>query len=180
MYNLGVISVINASGQWKYSFYTGHKFTTTKEAKDRLYLHSIKSRRNLKLYKNGSVWIKARCDGKVHVFTMSQCTRPTSPNRRMKAGPSESSGPTTTSKTRKNTSTNDDIQASSSVLNAYDKGDLCPWVLVNPDIPFKAVQDQLLHELEVQISMSNVTPPKMGRIGICFWERYFIIPLLKS
>ncbi|GKB19610.1 hypothetical protein Tco_0853533 [Tanacetum coccineum] len=25
-----------------------------------------------------------------------------------------------------------------------------------------------------------VTPPKMGRSGICFRERYFIIPLLKS
>ncbi|GJS58106.1 heat stress transcription factor B-4-like protein [Tanacetum coccineum] len=44
--------VINASGQWKYSFYTGQKFITPKEAKDRVYLHSIKSRRNLKLYKN--------------------------------------------------------------------------------------------------------------------------------
>ncbi|GJX78483.1 hypothetical protein Tco_0326632 [Tanacetum coccineum] len=127
MYKLDVISVINASGQWKYSFYTSQKFTTPKEAKDRLYLHSIKSKRNLKLYKNESVWIKARCDGKVHVFTMSQGTGPTSPNRRMKARPSGSSGLTTMSKTRKNTSTNDDSQASYSILNAHYKGDLCPW-----------------------------------------------------
>ncbi|GJV54963.1 hypothetical protein Tco_1455968 [Tanacetum coccineum] len=42
------------------------------EAKDRVYLHSIESRRNLKLYKNDSVRIKARCEGKVLVFTMSQ------------------------------------------------------------------------------------------------------------
>ncbi|GJX75681.1 hypothetical protein Tco_0322492 [Tanacetum coccineum] len=69
--------VINASGQWKYSFYTGQKFTTAKEAKDRLYLHSIEIRRNLKLYKNYSVMIRARCDGKVPVFTMSQGTWPT-------------------------------------------------------------------------------------------------------
>ncbi|GJR49732.1 putative transposase, mutator type, MULE transposase domain protein [Tanacetum coccineum] len=61
---------INASGQWKYLFYTGQKFTSPKEAKDRVYLHSIKSRRNLKLYKNDSVRIRARCEGKVHVFTM--------------------------------------------------------------------------------------------------------------
>ncbi|GKB72123.1 hypothetical protein Tco_0933535 [Tanacetum coccineum] len=59
-------------------------------------------------------------------------------------------------------------------LDAHDKGDLCPWVLeikhhtyiflsekifeqvrVNPDIPVKAVQDQLQPELEVQISMSK-------------------------
>ncbi|GJQ91169.1 putative ribonuclease H-like domain-containing protein [Tanacetum coccineum] len=64
--------VINASGQWKYSFYTGQKFTTPKEAKNRVYLHSIESIRNLKLYKNDSVRIRARCEGKVLVFTMSQ------------------------------------------------------------------------------------------------------------
>ncbi|GJX69435.1 hypothetical protein Tco_0305162 [Tanacetum coccineum] len=63
--------VINASGQWKYSFYTGHKFNTPKEAKDKVYLHSIESRRNLKLYKNDSVRIRARYEGKVLVFTMS-------------------------------------------------------------------------------------------------------------
>nr|GEW56771.1 hypothetical protein [Tanacetum cinerariifolium] len=57
--------VINASGQRKYSFYTGQKFTSPKEAKDRVYLHSIESRRNLKLYKNDSVRIRARCERKI-------------------------------------------------------------------------------------------------------------------
>ncbi|GKE83942.1 mutator type transposase, partial [Tanacetum coccineum] len=70
-------------------------------------------------------------------------------------------------KKRKNTGTNDDSQASSSILDAHDKGDLCPWVLeikhctykflsekifkqvrVNSDIPVKAVQDQLQRELK--------------------------------
>ncbi|GJZ12654.1 heat stress transcription factor B-4-like protein [Tanacetum coccineum] len=152
--------VINASGQWKYSFYTGQKFTTPKEAKDRVYLHSIKRKRNLKLYKNDGVRIRARCDGKVLVFTMSQGTRPTGPNRRIEIGPSGSSGPTTRSKKRKNTGTNDDVQASPSFLNAHDKGDLCPWVLINSDIPVKAVQDQLQRELEVQISMSKAFKAK--------------------
>ncbi|GKC31264.1 hypothetical protein Tco_1038558 [Tanacetum coccineum] len=105
---------------------------------------------------------------------MSQGTRPTSLNRGMETGPSGSSGPTTRSKKRKNTGTNDDSQASSSVLDAHDKGYLCPWVLeikhrtykflyekifeqvrVNPDILVKAVQEQLQRELEVQISMSK-------------------------
>ncbi|GKC05468.1 hypothetical protein Tco_0997078 [Tanacetum coccineum] len=108
--------VINASSQWKYSFYTGQKFTTPKEAMDRVYLHSIKNRRYLKLYKNDGVRIRATCDRKVHVFTMSQGTGPTGPNRRMEAGPSRSSGPTTRSKKNKNTGTNDDSQASSSIL----------------------------------------------------------------
>ncbi|GJW28375.1 heat stress transcription factor B-4-like protein [Tanacetum coccineum] len=120
--------VINASGQWKYSFYTGHKFTTPKEAKDRVYLYSIKSRRNLKLYKNDGVRIRARCDGKVPVFIMSQGTGPTGPNRGIEAGPSGLSGPTTRSKKSKNT--------------------------------VKAVQDQLQHELEVQISMSKAFKAK--------------------
>ncbi|GJX54928.1 putative reverse transcriptase domain-containing protein [Tanacetum coccineum] len=122
--------IINASGQWKYSFYTGQKFTTLKEAKDRVYLHFIESRRNLKLYKNDGVRIRARCDDKVLVFTMSQGTIPTGPNREMEAGPSRSSGPTTRSKKKKNTSTNDDNQASPSFLDAHNKGDLYPWVLV--------------------------------------------------
>ncbi|GKB83232.1 hypothetical protein Tco_0950127 [Tanacetum coccineum] len=90
--------VINASGQWKYSFYTSQKFTTLKEAKDRVYMHSIESIRNLKLYKNDGVRIRARCDGKVPIFTMSQGTGPTGPNRRMEVGPNRSSGPTTKSK----------------------------------------------------------------------------------
>nr|GEW06865.1 hypothetical protein [Tanacetum cinerariifolium] len=42
------------------------------EAKDRVYLRSINSRKNLKLYKNDGVRIRAICDGKVHVFTTSQ------------------------------------------------------------------------------------------------------------
>ncbi|GKE25516.1 hypothetical protein Tco_1440900, partial [Tanacetum coccineum] len=44
----------------------------SKEAKDRVYMHSIESKRNLKLYKNDNIRISARCDGKVLVFTMSQ------------------------------------------------------------------------------------------------------------
>nr|GEW17681.1 hypothetical protein [Tanacetum cinerariifolium] len=72
--------------------------TEMEEAKDKVYLHSIESRRNLKLYKNDGVRIRARCDGKVLVFTMSQGTGPTGLNRGMEAGPSKSSGPTTRSK----------------------------------------------------------------------------------
>ncbi|GJR93805.1 hypothetical protein Tco_0265979 [Tanacetum coccineum] len=102
------------------------KFTTPKKAKDRVYLHFIESRRNLKLYKNDDVKIRSRCDGKVPVFTMSQGTGPTGLNCGMETGPSGSSGLTTRSKKMKNTCTNDDSQASSSVLDAHDKGDLCP------------------------------------------------------
>ncbi|GKB88131.1 hypothetical protein Tco_0960403 [Tanacetum coccineum] len=94
--------VRNVSGQWKYSFYIGQKFTTSKEAKDRVHLHSIESRRNLKLYKNDGVRIRTRC----------QCHK------------------------------------------------IFEQVRINPDIPVKAVQDQLQRELEVQISMSKTFKAK--------------------
>nr|GEX34456.1 hypothetical protein [Tanacetum cinerariifolium] len=89
--------VINASGKWKYLFYTDQKFTSLKEAKDRVYLHFIKSKRNLKLYKNDTV-IRARCKRKEPVFTMSQGTGSTGPYSRMEVEPSGSISPTTRSK----------------------------------------------------------------------------------
>ncbi|GKC52697.1 hypothetical protein Tco_1075442 [Tanacetum coccineum] len=57
-----------------------------------------RSRRILKLYKNDGVRIRARCDGKMLVFTMLHGTRSTGLNHGMKAGPSESNGPTTRNK----------------------------------------------------------------------------------
>ncbi|GJT14852.1 hypothetical protein Tco_0873558 [Tanacetum coccineum] len=158
---------------------SNYRRRSAKEDKDRVYLHSIESRRNLKLYKNDSVRVKEICDEKVHVFTMSQGTGPTGPNQGMEVGPSRSSGPTTRSKKRKNTCTNDDSQACSSALDAHDKGDLCPWVLkikhctykflsekifdqvkVNLEIPVKAVQDQLQRDLELYVSMSKAFKAK--------------------
>ncbi|GJR16866.1 hypothetical protein Tco_0965393 [Tanacetum coccineum] len=44
--------VMNASGRWKYSFYTRQKFDSSKDTKDIVYLHFIEGRRELKLYKN--------------------------------------------------------------------------------------------------------------------------------
>ncbi|GJZ18355.1 hypothetical protein Tco_0554478, partial [Tanacetum coccineum] len=99
------------------------------EVKDIVYLHFIESRRNLKLYKNDSVKVRARYDRKVPVYTMSQGTGPTGPNHDMEAPFSGLSGPNTKSKKRKNIGTNDDSQACSSALDAHDTGDLCPWVL---------------------------------------------------
>ncbi|GJR24444.1 shikimate O-hydroxycinnamoyltransferase [Tanacetum coccineum] len=69
------------------------KFTTAKKAKDKVYLLSIESIRNLKLYKNDSVRVRAGCDGKVPVFTMSQGIGPTGLNRGIEVGPSGSSDP---------------------------------------------------------------------------------------
>ncbi|GKE97558.1 hypothetical protein Tco_0020909, partial [Tanacetum coccineum] len=62
---------MNASGRWKYSFYTSQKFYSSKEAKDRVYLYSNESRRMLKLCKNGKIRVRARCEGNMPVFIMS-------------------------------------------------------------------------------------------------------------
>nr|GEW79529.1 hypothetical protein [Tanacetum cinerariifolium] len=155
------VDVINANGFDSDPSNDVEKNYKREEAKDRVYLHSIESRRNLKLYKNDGVRIRARCDGKVLVFTILQGTGPTGLNHRMEAGPSGSSNPTTRSK-KKNTCTNNGSQASPSFLDALDKGDLYHWVLcvvkdkfiqnwvvrVNTDIPVKAVQDQLQCKLK--------------------------------
>ncbi|GKF09107.1 hypothetical protein Tco_0043331, partial [Tanacetum coccineum] len=104
--------VINASGQWKYSFYTSQKFTTLKEAKDK-----------------GS--------------------GPTGPNRGMEVGPSGSSGPTTRSKKK------EEYREIKHYTYKFLSEKIFEQVKVNPNIPVKAVQDQLQHELEVQISISK-------------------------
>ncbi|GKC12321.1 hypothetical protein Tco_1009103 [Tanacetum coccineum] len=96
------------------------KNTTTKEAKGRVYLHSIESRRNLKLYKNDNIRVRARCDGNVPVFTMSQGNGPTGPNQGMEARPNGSSGPTTRSKKMKNI-----VRDGENLNKMKEKGDLC-------------------------------------------------------
>ncbi|GKA17265.1 heat stress transcription factor B-4-like protein [Tanacetum coccineum] len=58
------VDVINADG-----FDSGPSNDEGKNyRKRRVYLHSIESRRNLKLYKNDGVKIRAGCDGKVPIF----------------------------------------------------------------------------------------------------------------
>ncbi|GJR84146.1 hypothetical protein Tco_0154931 [Tanacetum coccineum] len=85
---------------------------------------------------------------------------PIGPRKLVGVGPSESSGPCTRSKKRKNVGTNDDSQASSFVVEAHDKGDLYPWVWDNPDFLVKAVQDQLQRNLKFQVSISKASRAK--------------------
>ncbi|GJR63586.1 hypothetical protein Tco_1505748 [Tanacetum coccineum] len=129
------MDVINADGFNSDLGNDEEKITGREEAKDRVYLYYIESRTNLKLYKNDGFRIRARCDGKVPIFTMSQGTGPTGENHRMEAGPNGLSGPTTRTKKGR--------------IHLFEQ------VRVNPDILVKAVQDQLQHELEVQMSMSK-------------------------
>nr|GEV43493.1 hypothetical protein [Tanacetum cinerariifolium] len=124
------------------------EFTTAKEAKDIVYLHSIESRRNLKLYKNDSVRVRARCDEKVHVFTMSYGRGPSGPNHKMKAGPSGSSSPSTRGKRKEYR----EIKHRTYKF-LFEK--IFDQVNVNPEILVKAIQDQLQRNLELHISKSK-------------------------
>nr|GEX88128.1 hypothetical protein [Tanacetum cinerariifolium] len=138
-------------------------FTTAKEANDRVYMHFIESRINLKLYKNDNVRIRARCDRKVSVFTMSQGTRPTGPNCEMEVGPSRSSGPSSKSKkkriqvVRTYRDTRKCLQSRKIKHYTYKflSEKIFDQVRVNLEFTIKAVQDQLQCELELQISMSK-------------------------
>ncbi|GKC43728.1 heat stress transcription factor B-4-like protein [Tanacetum coccineum] len=141
--------VINASGQWKYSFYTGQQFTTPKEAKDRVYLHSIKSIRNLKLFKNDSVRIRARCEGKVHVFTMSQDAHDKGDLCPwvLYVGKDKFTQNWVV-KTHKDTHACLQSRDIKHCTYKFLSEKIFEQVKVNPDIPIKAVQDQLQRELE--------------------------------
>ncbi|GKA79333.1 hypothetical protein Tco_0785929 [Tanacetum coccineum] len=158
--------VINASGQWKYSFYTGQKFTTPKEAKNRVYLHSIESIRNLKLYKNDGVRIRAKYDGKVPVFTMSQ-----DPHDKgdlchwvLYVGKDKFTKNWVV-KTHCDRHTSLQSREIKHCTYKFLSNKIFKQVRINPDIPVKAVQDQLQRELEVQISMSKAfrAKPKAER-----------------
>ncbi|GJT45049.1 hypothetical protein Tco_0953764, partial [Tanacetum coccineum] len=52
----------------KYGFYCGQGFASSKEVKDRVYLHSIKTRRELKLVRNNKLRVRATCFGKTLVY----------------------------------------------------------------------------------------------------------------
>ncbi|GJU93425.1 transposase, MuDR, MULE transposase domain protein [Tanacetum coccineum] len=86
---------------------------------------------------------------------MSQGTGPTGPNHGMEAGPSGLSGPSTRSKKRKNTGTNDDSQACSSALDAHDKGDLYPWVLEIKHYTYKFLSEKIFD----QVKSTNLDTP---------------------
>ncbi|GJV85712.1 hypothetical protein Tco_1525610 [Tanacetum coccineum] len=52
----------------KYGFYCGQGFASSKEVKDRVYLHTIETRRELKLVRNNKLRVRATCFGKTLVY----------------------------------------------------------------------------------------------------------------
>ncbi|GJV68586.1 heat stress transcription factor B-4-like protein [Tanacetum coccineum] len=132
-----------------------------KEAKDRVYLHSIESRMNLKLYKNDSVRIRARCEGKVPVFTIQASPSFFDAHDKGDLCPwvlyveKYKFTQNWVVKTNKDTHTCLQSREIKHCTYKFLSEKIFEQVRVNPDIPVKVVQDQLQRELEVQISMSK-------------------------
>ncbi|GJV81851.1 zinc finger, SWIM-type containing protein, partial [Tanacetum coccineum] len=55
---------------FKHFFFVGQTFSTAAEVKERVRLHSIETRKKLFLAKNDKVRIRAKCLGRIHVFTL--------------------------------------------------------------------------------------------------------------
>ncbi|GKD59175.1 hypothetical protein Tco_1296684 [Tanacetum coccineum] len=54
----------------KHFFFVGQTFPTAADVKERVRLHSIETRRKLFLAKNDKLGIRAKCLGRIHVFTL--------------------------------------------------------------------------------------------------------------
>ncbi|GJR39830.1 hypothetical protein Tco_1215514 [Tanacetum coccineum] len=59
----------------KYALYCGQVFGSSKEVKDKVYFHSIETRRDLKLVRNDKLRVRAMCFGKILMYTTTshQC-----------------------------------------------------------------------------------------------------------
>ncbi|GJY24286.1 hypothetical protein Tco_0397944 [Tanacetum coccineum] len=111
----------------KYALYCGQFFGSSKEVKDKVYLHSIETRRDLKLVRNDKLRVRAMCFGKTLMYTTTSQSH--GYENEFFVGPCGSKDPIT--RKRKTMSLGTD------------------------GIPVKAVQDQLQRELELQISVSK-------------------------
>ncbi|GJY15178.1 gag-pol polyprotein [Tanacetum coccineum] len=122
----------------KYDFYCGQVFGSSKEVKDRVYLHSIETRRELKLVRNDKLRVRANCFGKTPVYSIAShgC------ENECFVGPYGSEG-----------LNNRQRNKLSAEADAHVGGEINGKV--NHGIPVKAVQDILQRELEVHISMGK-------------------------
>lgn len=162
----------------KTHFYVTQRFESSNEAKEMIRLHSVETRRNLKIIKNDKVRIRVMCVGTIPNFTTNEIGEPSGPISQVdEMGPNE---------------------------NQVDKGkkvilqeNICPWILhisnirktetwmvktfngnhkclqsrqvkactaeflskqivdqieSNPEIPVRVVQDQLQKKFELGIS----------------------------
>ncbi|GJS46010.1 hypothetical protein Tco_0596131 [Tanacetum coccineum] len=132
--------VLNGTARMKYTFYCRHICGNAKEVKERVYLHSIESKRNWKQIRNDKSRVREICVGKMSVFTQSICSGLTGPSKAVGVGPNGSRGPNTRNKKGRGHVT---------LMTVKEVH------MVNPDIPVKGVQDQLQRNLEMHVSLSK-------------------------
>ena len=181
----------------KHYFYFGQKFSSSAEVKERIKLHSIETRRLLYLVRNDKVRVRAKCQGRIPVFT-TQGDGPSKPAiEKATKKPSKGKG-------KKGIGPSDPVEPNKKGISLGGRGrpkplaeDECPWSLLvskvtnsetwevrthepnhkclqsrdikactskfmskgiidqiekNPDVPIRALQDQLQKQYEVGVS----------------------------
>lgn len=176
-----------------YEFYCGQKFGSSKEVKDRIYKHSIETRRELKMSKNDKVRVTAICVGKIPICSSSDGSGPS-----QCVGPNNNeSGPSARTKVNNSELKETEFVAKGKGRRVKYVENICPWrlyvakengsetwvvktlveehkclqsrnikaatstfysthitdqIVVNPNIPIKAVQDQLQKQFALGVS----------------------------
>ncbi|GKD15345.1 hypothetical protein Tco_1199752, partial [Tanacetum coccineum] len=105
----------------KHDLFIGQSFGSSTHIKDRVYMHSIETRRKLKLIRNGKRRVRAKCVGQMPIFDLND-------NGLCKDGPSNQSashskGTTTRSRACANGKNNSDIDKGKGIINGGKK---CP------------------------------------------------------
>ncbi|GJZ46103.1 DNA helicase [Tanacetum coccineum] len=150
---------------FKHFFYVGQTFSTPAEVKERVRLHSIKTRRKLFLAKNDKLGIRAKCLGKIHVFTLDgegpSNTKEAAPKKKTTkvkgkkdVGPSDPVGP--------NKKGSREIHACTSKF--LYKG-IVEQIEKDPDIPIRALQDELQKKYELGVSRMKAFKAKFAALN---------------
>ena len=111
----------------KYWFYAGQRFASSKAIKDRVYIHSIETRRKLKLVRNDKVRVRAKCEGPIPVFDLNNGPLNDGPSvdDPSKVSPRQSTGPKTRSKSKVGSADKDKGKG----IFEETSNQSCPWEL---------------------------------------------------
>ncbi|GKE61174.1 transposase, MuDR, MULE transposase domain protein [Tanacetum coccineum] len=166
------------------TFFVGQTFSTAAEVKERVRLHSIETRRKLFLAKNDKVRNKAKCLGRILVFTLDGEW----PSNTEEVAPTKKR---TKVKGKKDVGLSDPVVPIKKGVSLGGRGrpqplaaNKCPWDLQitkflskgivdqikkNPDILVKALQDELQKKYELGVSRQKAFRAKSASLlGIIF------------
>ncbi|GKB54062.1 hypothetical protein Tco_0904815, partial [Tanacetum coccineum] len=132
---------LNEGGLHKVHFFVRQEFPNSVVVKDLVHRHSIETRRELYLKKNDKVRIRAACRGIIPVFTTSCDIGPSQVIESSQTKIGESSQPTKWTKEKIANS-----KGIESLLKRSKK------IKTNPEIPIKAIQEQLQRKFQLEVS----------------------------